>query len=78
MPSLCDMRFLRAELLSVKEYHSLLSLLCYDFPLDIVQRTARIVLMDDALDCLMSFSDFLYAFQIQFYYEGKLGGNILL
>nr|CAB3226506.1 UPF0705 protein C11orf49 homolog [Phallusia mammillata] len=57
------------ELLSVKEYHSLLCLLCNDFPLDVVQRTARIVLMDDALDCLMSFVDFLYAFQIQFYYE---------
>lgn len=31
----------------------------------------RIVLMDDAMDCLMSFSDFLFAFQIQFYYSGK-------
>lgn len=25
--------------------------------------------MDDAMDCLMSFSDFLFAFQIQFYYS---------
>nr|XP_026692238.1 uncharacterized protein LOC100177643 isoform X2 [Ciona intestinalis] len=58
-----------AELLSVKEYHSLLCLLSHDFPMDMVQRTARVVLMDDALDCLMSFPDFLYAFQIQFYYE---------
>ena len=32
----------------------------------------RIVLIDDALDCLISFSDFIYAFQVQFYYEGKL------
>ena len=31
----------------------------------------RIVLMDDAMDCLMSFSDFLFAFQIQFYYSGE-------
>ena len=31
----------------------------------------RIVLMDDAMDCLMSFSDFLLAFQIQFYYSGE-------
>lgn len=30
----------------------------------------RIVLMDDALDCLMSFADFLFAFQLQFYYQG--------
>lgn len=27
--------------------------------------------MDDAMDCLMSFSDFLFAFQIQFYYSGR-------
>lgn len=60
------------ELLSVKEYHSLLCLLCYDFPLDIVQKTAHIVLMEDSLDCLMSFVDFVYAFQIQFYYEEYL------
>lgn len=26
--------------------------------------------MDDALDCLMSFADFLFAFQLQFYYQG--------
>ena len=33
----------------------------------------RIVLMEDAMDCLMSFKDFIYAFQIQFYYEGEPG-----
>ena len=27
--------------------------------------------MDDAMDCLMSFSDFLFAFQVQFYYSGE-------
>ena len=64
------------ELLSVKEYHSLLCLICPDFPLEIVQRAARIVLMDDALDCLMSFIDFLYAFQIQLYFEGKFSGIV--
>lgn len=31
----------------------------------------RIILMEDAIDCLMSFPDFLYAFQTQFFYEGK-------
>lgn len=35
----------------------------------------RIVLMDDALDCLMSFTDFLLAFQLQFYYQGTI--NVL-
>uniref|UniRef100_A0A1A8E3Z8 Centriolar satellite-associated tubulin polyglutamylase complex regulator 1 n=1 Tax=Nothobranchius kadleci TaxID=1051664 RepID=A0A1A8E3Z8_NOTKA len=57
------------DLLSVPEYRSLLQLLCPDFPLEVVQSTARIVLTEDATDCLMSFSDFIYAFQLQFYYQ---------
>ncbi|EPQ10518.1 UPF0705 protein like protein [Myotis brandtii] len=57
------------DLLTMKEYHCLLQLLCPDFPLELTQKAARIVLMDDAMDCLMSFSDFLLAFQIQFYYS---------
>jgi len=57
------------DLLSAKEYHSLICLLCPDFPLEPVQKTARIILMEDAIDCLMSFPDFLYAFQTQFFYE---------
>ena len=27
--------------------------------------------MEDAMDCLMSFPDFLYAFQTQFFYDGE-------
>uniref|UniRef100_A0A8D0BQ64 Centriolar satellite-associated tubulin polyglutamylase complex regulator 1 n=1 Tax=Salvator merianae TaxID=96440 RepID=A0A8D0BQ64_SALMN len=57
------------DLLTAKEYHCLLQLLCPDFPMEITQKAARIVLMDDAVDCLMSFPDFLFAFQIQFYYS---------
>ncbi|XP_073760769.1 centriolar satellite-associated tubulin polyglutamylase complex regulator 1 isoform X2 [Callorhinus ursinus] len=57
------------DLLTMREYHCLLQLLCPDFPLELTQKAARIVLMDDAMDCLMSFSDFLFAFQIQFYYS---------
>ncbi|KAM4720660.1 centriolar satellite-associated tubulin polyglutamylase complex regulator 1 [Rhinophrynus dorsalis] len=57
------------DLLTMKEYQCLLQILCPDFPEELTQRAARIVLMDDAMDCLMSFSDFLYAFQIQFYYS---------
>ncbi|XP_078271592.1 centriolar satellite-associated tubulin polyglutamylase complex regulator 1 [Rhinoraja longicauda] len=56
------------DLLTVMEYHSLLQLICHDFPLDLAQKAARIILVDDAMDCPMSFVDFLYAFQIQFYY----------
>uniref|UniRef100_A0A671SXV0 Centriolar satellite-associated tubulin polyglutamylase complex regulator 1 n=1 Tax=Sinocyclocheilus anshuiensis TaxID=1608454 RepID=A0A671SXV0_9TELE len=57
------------DLLAMSEYSSLLQLLCPDFPTEMVQNAARIVLIDDATDCLMSFSDFIYSFQIQFYYE---------
>ncbi|XP_029009607.1 centriolar satellite-associated tubulin polyglutamylase complex regulator 1 isoform X2 [Betta splendens] len=57
------------DMLSMLEYRSLLQLLCPDFPVEVVQSAARIVLMDDAIDCLMSFPDFLYAFQLQFYYQ---------
>lgn len=59
----------KGDLLSIQEYHALITLLCSDFPFEIVQKTARIILLDDALDCLISFPDFIYAFQTQFYYE---------
>ena len=56
------------DLLNIKDFHSLVCLLCPDFSYDILQRTVKIVLLDDSSDCLMSFSDFIYAFQFQFYY----------
>ncbi|XP_046543917.1 UPF0705 protein C11orf49 homolog isoform X1 [Haliotis rubra] len=59
----------KGDLLSIQEYHSLLGLLCSDFPFSMVQKTARIILIDDALDCLICFSDFIYALQVQFCYE---------
>ncbi|XP_042267786.1 UPF0705 protein C11orf49 homolog [Thunnus maccoyii] len=66
------------DLLSMLEYRSLLQLLCPDFPVEMVQSAARIVLMDDAIDCLMSFSDFLYAFQLQFYYQEFLDSVLVI
>ncbi|XP_071775471.1 centriolar satellite-associated tubulin polyglutamylase complex regulator 1 [Centroberyx gerrardi] len=66
------------DLLSMLEYRSLLQLLCPDFPVEMVQSAARIVLMDDATDCLMSFSDFLYAFQLQFYYQEFLDSVLVI
>ncbi|XP_048463319.1 centriolar satellite-associated tubulin polyglutamylase complex regulator 1, partial [Rhincodon typus] len=56
------------DLLTVNEYHSLLQLICQDFPMDHAHKAARIVLMDDAMDCPMSFVDFIYALQIQLCY----------
>ena len=34
--------------------------------------------MDDAQDCLISFTDFLFAFQAQFYYDGKFQSLLCL
>ena len=39
--------------------------------MEVVQKTAGIIFMEDALDSLTSFADFIYAFQIQFYFEGR-------
>ncbi|KAM6937366.1 centriolar satellite-associated tubulin polyglutamylase complex regulator 1 [Xenentodon cancila] len=66
------------DLLSVLEYRSLLQLLCPDFPVEVVQSAARYVLMDDTTDCLMSFSDFIYAFQLQFYYKEFLESVLVI
>ncbi|XP_053741137.1 centriolar satellite-associated tubulin polyglutamylase complex regulator 1 isoform X2 [Synchiropus splendidus] len=66
------------DLLSALEFRSLLQLLCPDFPVDTVRSAARIVLMDDALDCLMSFPDFLFALQLQLYYQEFLDSVLLI
>lgn len=66
------------DLLSVLELRSLLQLLCPDFPVDMVKSAARIVLMDDALDCLMSFPDFLLAFQLQLFYQEFLDSVLVI
>ncbi|XP_037109036.1 UPF0705 protein C11orf49 homolog isoform X1 [Syngnathus acus] len=66
------------DLLSILEYCSLLQLLCPDFPVEVVKSAASIVLMDDGSDSLMSFSDFLYAFQLQFYYQEFLDSVLLI
>ena len=32
-------------------------------------------MVDDSLDCLISFSDFVYALQLRLYYDGELSSN---
>ena len=59
----------RGDLLNIREYHSLICLICPDFPLEPIQKTARIILTDDVMDCLVAFPDFIYTFQVQFVYE---------
>ena len=60
---------LQGDLLSIKDYYSLVCLICHDFSYKILQKSVKIILMDDATDCLMSFADFIYAFQLQLYYD---------
>lgn len=60
---------IQGDLLSIRDYHSLLCLLCHDFEFKIPQRVVRTILTDDASDCLITFSDFLYAFQLHFFYD---------
>ncbi|KAL2093485.1 hypothetical protein ACEWY4_010797 [Coilia grayii] len=66
------------DLLAAMEYSSLLQLLCPDFPTEMVQNAARTVLFDDAVDSLMSFSDFLYSFQIQLFFEEYLESVLVI
>ncbi|KAF6020062.1 C11orf49 [Bugula neritina] len=59
----------KGDLLAIRDYYALVSVLCSDFPYEMLQKTAKIVLIDDAHDCLISFTDFLYSFQLQLYYQ---------
>lgn len=58
--------------MTIRDYYALVSIICNDFPYEILQKTAKIVLIDDAHDCLIPFTDFLYSFQIQLYYQGTV------
>ena len=59
----------RGESMRVMEYLSLVRLLCHDFPSGIIQNVARVVFSYGALENLVCFSNFLYTFQVLFYYE---------
>lgn len=62
----------RGDSMRVMEYLSLLRLLCHDFPSSLVQKVARVIFSYDAMENLVSFPDFLYTFQVVFYYESFL------
>lgn len=55
------------------EFHSLLRLLCADFPLKETQKVPRALSRHDTTDSVISFTDFSYTFQITFYYDYFLG-----
>jgi hypothetical protein len=54
----------QSEMLSVADYASVINLLCADFPFKLVRSAAKLVLLDDALDCLLPLTDFFPAFQL--------------
>ncbi|EDV28840.1 uncharacterized protein TRIADDRAFT_52111 [Trichoplax adhaerens] len=59
----------KKELFNAKEYHSLLTLICADFPPSIVEDAIRLFLGEDVTDLSIIFSDFLMAFQFRFFYD---------
>lgn len=58
--------------MKIMEYLSLLRLLCYDFPTEVVQKVAQAVFSHDAMENVISFPDFLYTFQVLFCYKDFL------
>ena len=59
----------KGEMMQLAEFLSLLRLLCYDFPIEIVQKVGEVLFCHNAMANLVSFPDFLYTFQVVFYYE---------
>lgn len=55
--------------LSVADYFSIINLICEDFPFGLVRSAAALVLVDDAVDCLLPFTDFYPAFQLLFFFQ---------
>lgn len=62
----------RGGLMKIMEYLSLLRLLCYDFPTEVVQKVAQVVFSHNAMENVISFTDFLYTFQVLFCYKDFL------
>lgn len=62
----------RGDSMRVMEYLSLLRLLCHDFPSRLVQKVARVIFSYDAMENTVTFPDFIYTFQVVFYYESFL------
>ena len=61
------------EALGTIEYHSLLRLLCFNFPAELPQRVATVLFGHNAVSTEVSFADFAYTFQVLFYFEHFLG-----
>lgn len=51
------------------EFLSLLRLICHDFPSDMVQTVGKIIFSHNTVENVATFPEFLYTFQVVFYYE---------
>ena len=60
---------IKGDMMPLAEYLSLLRLLCYDFPAEVVQKVGEVLFCHNSMENLVSFPDFLYTFQVVFYYE---------
>lgn len=60
---------IKGDMMQLAEYLSLLRLLCYDFPSEMVQKVGEVLFCHNSMENLVSFPDFLYTFQVVFYYE---------
>lgn len=60
------------QAMTCTEHYSLLRLLCYNFPQDMIYMISVVIFSDASSDNLVSFSDFAYAFQVCFYYKDFL------
>ena len=59
----------KGDMMQLAEFLSLLRLLCYDFPAEIVQKVGEVLFCHNSMENLVMFPDFLYTFQVVFYYE---------
>ena len=60
---------LKRDMMQLVEYLSLLRLLCYDFPAETVEKVGEVLFCHNSMENLVSFPEFLYTFQVVFYYE---------
>ena len=60
------------QVMTCLEHYSFLRLLCHNFPQDMIHTVSMVIFLDVSSDNLVSFSDFVYAFQVCFYYKDFL------
>ena len=61
------------ERMRIIELHSLLRLLCADFPLKETEKVSKALSVHSTSNSVISFTDFSYMFQITFYFDYFLG-----